>query len=206
MFSIRNSIRTGALSLVLVACSSGNNQQLTELRSELRVEQELLKETRLEMQTLIGKLEPMLVLAEFFSANKDLLALAGSADSSTSSHSDETTRESGAADIAGHETRIKRSTVDAMLADPTVLSAGARVVPSIKNGHPNGFKVYAIRPASIHAKIGLMNGDTVHSINGLELTTPEATMAAYTKLKGASKMTFALTRRGQQITLTVHID
>ena len=93
-----------------------------------------------------------------------------------------------------------------MLADPMVLSAGARVVPSIKNGHPNGFKLYAIRPASIYAKIGFMNGDTVHSVNGLPLTTPEATMEAYTKLKGASKMTVALTRRGQSVVLTVHID
>jgi hypothetical protein len=206
MFPIRDSILAGALTFALVACAGGNNQQLTELRAELRVEQTLLKETRLEMQTLIGKLEPMLVLAEFFSANKDLLALAGSSDSSSDPHAGETATESGAAKIADQEARIKRSLVDAMLADPMVLSAGARVVPSIKNGHPNGFKVYAIRPASIHAKIGLMNGDTVHSINGLELTTPEATMAAYTKLKGASKMTFALTRRGQQITLTVHID
>ena len=58
---------------------------------------------------------------------------------------------------------IDRAVVDKVLANPTAVGRGARIVPSIKNGKPNGFKLYAIRPSSVYAKIGLMNGDTLHT-------------------------------------------
>jgi general secretion pathway protein C len=46
------------------------------------------------------------------------------------------------------------------------VAKGARVVPAVKNGKPDGFKLYAIRPSSVYSKLGLTNGDTIQSING----------------------------------------
>ena len=41
---------------------------------------------------------------------------------------------------------IDRSLVDKVLPNPTAVGRGARIVPSIKHGKPNGFKLYAIKP------------------------------------------------------------
>ena len=68
---------------------------------------------------------------------------------------------------------IDKSLVDKVLANPMAVAKGARVVPAVKNGKPDGFKLYAIRPSSVYAKLGLSNGDTIQSINGFELTTAD---------------------------------
>jgi general secretion pathway protein C len=97
--------------------------------------------------------------------------------------------------------QIDRAVLDKVLADPNLVARGARIVPSVVNGKANGFKVYAIRPNSAYAKIGLQNGDTLHSINGYEMTSPDKALEVYTKLKSASSLTVTMTRRGEQTTM-----
>jgi len=92
---------------------------------------------------------------------------------------------------------IDRSLVDKILADPTAAARAARIVPSIKDGKPNGFKLYAIRPNSLFAKIGLQNGDTVSSINGFDMSSPDKALEVYTKVRSASNLSISLIRRGQ---------
>jgi type II secretory pathway component PulC len=101
--------------------------------------------------------------------------------------------------------KISNTIVDALLANPMGFSRGVRVVPSIRNGQPDGFKLYAIRPSSLFAKIGFMNGDTIHSINGFDLATPDKALEAYTKLKDASSVQFDITRRGKPVTIDIQI-
>ena len=96
---------------------------------------------------------------------------------------------------------IDRSLVDKILADPTVVARGARIVPSVKDGKANGFKIYAIRPNSPYAKIGLQNGDTIASINGYEMTSPDKALEVYTKVKSASSLSIAIVRRGENVTM-----
>jgi len=100
---------------------------------------------------------------------------------------------------------VKRSLVDKILENPALVARGARIVPSIRNGKPNGFKLYAIRPNSIYAKIGLMNGDTINAINGFELTTADKALEVYTKVREANNLTVNLTRRGKPLTNTISI-
>ncbi len=95
---------------------------------------------------------------------------------------------------------IQRSLVDKVLENPALVARGARIVPSIRNGKPNGFKLYAIRPDSIFAKIGLMNGDTINAINGFELTTADKALEVYTKVREANNLTVNITRRGKTLT------
>lgn len=101
--------------------------------------------------------------------------------------------------------KVPRATLDAVLANPMSIARGARVVPSMRNGQADGFKLYAIRPSSIYAKLGFMNGDTIHAVNGFELTTPDKALEVYTKLKDATDVTFDLSRRGRPLTLTFQI-
>jgi len=96
---------------------------------------------------------------------------------------------------------IDKSLVDKVLANPMGVAKGARVVPAVSNGKPNGFKLYAIRPQSIFGLIGLQNGDTIKAINGSEMTTPDAALGLYTKLRNASHLSVQVDRRGETLTL-----
>jgi general secretion pathway protein C len=100
---------------------------------------------------------------------------------------------------------VDRSLIDKLLQNPLAASKGARVTPSIKNGKPNGIKLYAIRPSSVYSKLGLSNGDTIHSINGNELDSMEKGLEVYQKVKDASSLQVSVTRRGKPLTLNYSI-
>ncbi len=93
--------------------------------------------------------------------------------------------------------RIKRAGLNKVLANTTLLARSARIVPSVRNGVPNGFKLYAIRPGSLYAFLGFRNGDTVNAINGQSITTPDKALEIFTKLRKANKLTIQFTRRGR---------
>jgi S1-C subfamily serine protease len=100
---------------------------------------------------------------------------------------------------------VPRATVDALLANPLGFIKGARVVPSMRNGQADGFKLYAIRPSSPFAKLGLQNGDTIHAINDFRLDSADQALEVYTNVRDATEVTFDLTRRGKPVSLTLRI-
>jgi general secretion pathway protein C len=111
----------------------------------------------------------------------------------------------GVKKVGENSYEIDRGLVDKVLANPMSVARGARIVPSVKNGKANGFKLYAIRPNSVYAKIGLRNGDTLHSINGFELSSPDKALEVYTKVKEASNLSVSVTRRGKPLNLDYSI-
>ncbi len=100
---------------------------------------------------------------------------------------------------------IDKSLVEKALVNPMALAKGARIVPAMKNGKPEGFKLYAIRPSSVFAKLGLSNGDTLTSINGFELNSADKALEVYTKLREATALELEVTRRGKPVTLKYSI-
>ncbi len=80
-----------------------------------------------------------------------------------------------------------------------------RVVPNFTNGQPDGFKVFAIRPGSLFARIGLQNGDVIKRINGIEIQGPEEAFEAYQRLKDETVIQIDLVRRNQNKTFTYEI-
>src|SRR3569623_730008 len=109
--------------------------------------------------------------------------------------------ESGIKKIDDSTYEIDKGLVEKILANPMGVAKGARVVPAVQNGKPNGFKLYAIRPSSVYAKIGLTNGDTLSAINGMELTTADKALEVYTKLREATSLEVEIQRRGKPMTL-----
>jgi general secretion pathway protein C len=101
--------------------------------------------------------------------------------------------------------KLPKATVDSLVANPMSYSKGARVVPAIKNGQPAGLKLYAIRPSSLYARLGLMNGDTISAINGEDITSPDKALEVYTKLKMATEWKLDIARRGHPVELTITI-
>ena len=96
---------------------------------------------------------------------------------------------------------IDKALVDKVIANPMAFTKGARVVPAMKNGKPEGIKLYAIRPTSPYAKLGLTNGDTLQSINGFELNSVEKGLEIYGKLREATSLEVEVLRRGKPVTL-----
>ncbi len=100
---------------------------------------------------------------------------------------------------------ITRALVDQVLANPMAVAKGARVVPSVKDGKPNGFKLYAIRPGGLFARLGFVNGDLLMRINGLEITDADKALEVYTKLRDAKQVVVSIMRQGKPLDLTVDI-
>lgn len=101
--------------------------------------------------------------------------------------------------------QIPRALVDSVLANPMTVAKGARVVPSVKQGVANGFKLYAVRPGSIYAELGFANGDTITAVNGMVLDSMDDALEAYTKLRAATRVEVAIERRGKPIELTITV-
>ena len=94
---------------------------------------------------------------------------------------------------------VQRATLDSVIGNIALLSRSARIIPEIRNGKPSGFRLFAVRPGGPFAKIGLHSGDTIVSINGLDMSSPQKALEVYTKLKSASHVTLGLERGGKQV-------
>jgi general secretion pathway protein C len=57
----------------------------------------------------------------------------------------------------------------------------------------------------VYSKLGLSNGDTIHTINGFDLTSMDKALEVYTKVKEANNLTVSVTRRGKPTTLNYSI-
>jgi type II secretory pathway component PulC len=101
---------------------------------------------------------------------------------------------------------VPQKLADLVMTNPTLIARTARVVPSIKKGKPNGFKLYAIRPGSVYERVGFVNGDTLHAVNGHHLHSLDGALEAYTQVRTAKKFVVELTRQGSRVTLAIEIE
>jgi hypothetical protein len=100
---------------------------------------------------------------------------------------------------------IDRATWEKLLADPTAIAKGSRMVPAMKGGKPAGFKLYAIRPDSFYAALGLQNGDTVVAIAEQPLGSVDQLLTLYAQIrdtKPGEPIHVDLERKGARIRLT----
>jgi general secretion pathway protein C len=95
---------------------------------------------------------------------------------------------------------VDKALVDEIRRNPTQVK-GARVVPKQKDGKMVGLRLFAVRPTSAYAKLGLKNGDTIQAINGMQLSTPDKMLEAYTRLKDLPNLTLTFERRGKPMEL-----
>lgn len=107
--------------------------------------------------------------------------------------------------IDDHRYEVPRSTVDTVLADPMAMARGARVVPAMKQGQHIGFKIYAVRPMSLFAAIGLVNGDTLLAINGEPLDSVGAGGGIIDQLKAVDSIRIDIERRGRPEALEITV-
>lgn len=100
---------------------------------------------------------------------------------------------------------LDRTFVDTLLSNPMAAVKGARIVPWVKNGTANGFKLYSIRPESVFAQLGFTNGDTVQSINGFAMDSAAKSLEIFTELRATTTLEVKLERAGKPLTFTYAI-
>jgi len=108
--------------------------------------------------------------------------------------------EKGIKQTGEHKYEVQKSTLESMLGNMAALSRAARIVPEVKDGKSAGFRLFSIRPDGPFGRIGLLNGDVIVAINGLEMTDPSKALEVYTKLRTASHLSVSLERNGAKIT------
>jgi general secretion pathway protein C len=108
-------------------------------------------------------------------------------------------------DVSETEKNIDKSFIDYLVQNKGMLMQSGRILPNIENEEINGFKVYGIRKSSLWGKLGIQNGDVIHSVNGINFTGPDAALEAFTKLQGTDHMTVNVTRRGQDMNIDYNV-
>ncbi|MBL9016337.1 MAG: hypothetical protein JNL83_19265 [Myxococcales bacterium] len=111
--------------------------------------------------------------------------------------------DAGIKSLGKNQVSLKRELLDRMLANPMAIAKGARVIPATKNGVAVGFKLYAVRPKSVWARLGFANGDTINRVNGMDVSSPDKALEVYTRLREAKALTIDIERRGKPLALGV---
>ncbi|UCD84818.1 MAG: type II secretion system protein GspC [Deltaproteobacteria bacterium] len=97
---------------------------------------------------------------------------------------------------------IDRREFEASTDNLAELMTQARVVPNMKGGKVKGYKIFAIKPNSLYAKIGLKNGDVIERVNELQISSPEQALEIFQQLKNESHFQIDLLRRGRKESIT----
>lgn len=97
---------------------------------------------------------------------------------------------------------IRRADLDRLLPDRD-LARCARIVPAIRSGVPDGFKVYAIQPGSALATLGLQNGDTIQRVNDVPMDSIERALALYDERGHTDHIDLDIRRRGEPVRIVV---
>jgi general secretion pathway protein C len=74
--------------------------------------------------------------------------------------------------------QVQRALVDQLLANQAKLLRGTRIVPQEKDGKVVGSKLYGIQRRSLLGKLGIQNGDTLRTINGFDMSSPDTALEA----------------------------
>jgi general secretion pathway protein C len=108
--------------------------------------------------------------------------------------------DSGVKAIDENTFEVDRKLVEDVLARPQAAAGGARILP-----RPDGLRVMRVRPDSAHARLGLKSGDTIQSVNGIELSSGDKMLEAITQLRNESNISLSVNRRGQPVNLSYRI-
>ncbi|MBN2720917.1 MAG: hypothetical protein JXR72_07435 [Proteobacteria bacterium] len=100
---------------------------------------------------------------------------------------------------------MDRREVEGVLQDFNKLLTQIRVVPHFTEGNPDGFKIFNIRPGSFFSQLGMVNGDIIKRVNGLEISGPEQALQMFTQLRDESRVTVDLERFRKNLTLQYEI-
>lgn len=89
---------------------------------------------------------------------------------------------------------------------PAVAAASpTRVVPTMRDGHQVGYKIFAIERGSIYARAGFRAGDLLVEIDGKTVTSPDQLDATVRASAKGAVIKIAIERKGTRSTLSLTV-
>ena len=107
--------------------------------------------------------------------------------------------------MAGGSGIIDQRALNAALDNIGQAMTDARLLPSLKDGKVEGFKVSEVKPQGVFAAVGLKNSDILVKINEFPIDSPEKAIQSFVTLKGQNRIKLDLIRDGAPTTLTYDI-
>jgi general secretion pathway protein C len=123
----------------------------------------------------------------------------------TASTSPQSTEFAGIKKLAENSYAIDEKEVENAINNINQLMTQVRVVPNFQDGKTTGFKVFAIKPNSVFANVGLRNGDVIQRVNDRDITTPDKAFQAFQELRNERNLTIQISRGGENKTLNYEI-
>lgn len=100
---------------------------------------------------------------------------------------------------------LDRREVEQAMNDLPKLLSQARAVPFLVNGAMNGFRLDYVAPASFYEKIGLLRGDILKQVNGVEIKDPGTMLSLFQQLRNEQSVKLDVVRNNQPTTMTFDI-
>lgn len=100
---------------------------------------------------------------------------------------------------------LDRREVNAALSDLSKLLGQARASPAFVDGKVNGFHLDIFNPDSFYGHIGLLSGDILKRVNGIEIRDPGQVLGLFQQVKEERVVKVDVLRQGRPTTLTYEI-
>ena len=107
--------------------------------------------------------------------------------------------------IAPDERIVDRAVLDGTLALAADRLTPTRIWPEKKDGKIVGVAIYGIDHEGVLGLLGLQNGDTLQTVNGWDLASPEKALEAYSRVGSSNELVIGLERKGSPLFLRYHI-
>jgi len=112
---------------------------------------------------------------------------------------------STAAQVGSGSYIIDQRALNASLDNIGQTMTDARLLPSVKDGKVEGFRISEVKPQGIFGTIGIKNGDVLLRINEFPIDSPEKAIQSFASLKGQNRIRLDLIREGQPATFNYEI-
>ncbi len=101
---------------------------------------------------------------------------------------------------------VDQELVEKLMENPEQLYSQVRATPHKgPDGGVDGYRLSGIRRNSVFYKLGIKNGDVVHTVNGKTLDSMSSAMTAYNSLQAEKNFTFEVTRRNKRETFEYEV-
>ena len=100
---------------------------------------------------------------------------------------------------------VDQELIDKVMENPEQLYSQIRATPHKDGATVDGYRLSGIRRRSLFYKLGIKNGDIVHTVNGTTLDSMSSAMGAYNSLQNDKNFTFEVTRRNKRQTFEYEV-
>lgn len=127
-------------------------------------------------------------------------------EATASTEEGETSEEEGIEKLGENKYAVDRALLDKYIGDLESISRmGRALLHRGPDGEFDGYRLSAIRRNTLADKLGIRNGDVIHSVNGQNLNSVQGAMNAYNNMLNDSAFSFDVTRRGEKVQLDYEV-